>query len=84
MQIKIGISKLSLAHPLPDAVKWQQENNGLQLLPIVTQHIYALAQLPDHHRDPFDRLLIAQAQTEDLKLLSRDSEFKQYPIRVIW
>lgn len=84
MQIKIGIGKLNLAFPLPDAVKWQQDNNGLQLLPIDQRHIYALARLPDHHRDPFDRLLIAQAQIENLSFLSRDAELRRYPITIVW
>lgn len=66
MQIKLQIDKLILEMPLPKLIKDQQETNDLQLLPIELTHIYALTNLPNHHRDPFDRLLIAQASVEQL------------------
>ena len=66
MQIKFQWGKLSLRLPLPDLVREQQELNGVQLLPIRLERLYQLSALPQHHREPFDRLLIAQAQVEDL------------------
>lgn len=84
MQIKICLGKLSLPRPLAEIVQWQQTNNLIQVLPITLPHIYTLATLPHHHRDPFDRMLIAQAQIETLTLLSRDREFSQYAITVVW
>ncbi|MEW6425256.1 MAG: type II toxin-antitoxin system VapC family toxin [Bacillota bacterium] len=46
-----------------------------------TLHVYTL---PDYHRDPFDRLLIAQAQTEDLPILTADPQIARYPVKVVW
>jgi PIN domain nuclease of toxin-antitoxin system len=53
-------------------------------MPITLPHVLALEQLPDHHRDPFDRLLIAQAIAENVPIISQDALFAQYPINVIW
>ncbi len=64
MQIKIDLGKLSLNGSLPEVVRKRQDESGLLILPIELRHIYALSHLPQHHRDPFDRLLIAQSQTE--------------------
>lgn len=61
MQIKIQLGKLTLPDALPNVIREQQEVNALQLLRIDPEHIYALDALPQYHRDPFDRLLIAQA-----------------------
>ena len=84
MQLKIQIGKLQLPLPLSQIVEEQQRLNGLQLLSITPEHIYALNQLPFHHKDPFDRLLIAQAMTENLPLLSADTVFPAYPVQIIW
>lgn len=80
MQIKLAIGKLPLRLPLADLVREQQEKNGFEILPITLNHVLALETLPMHHKDPFDRLLIAQAQAENLPLLSADAVFEQYPI----
>ena len=84
IQIKIQAGKLKLPSPLPRIIQTQQQINQLELLPIDLSHILALGNLPDHHRDPFDRMMIAQAQVEDIILISRDSMVRQYPIQVIW
>jgi PIN domain nuclease of toxin-antitoxin system len=84
MQIKLQIGKLTLQMPLPELIKDQQETNDLQLLPIELTHIYALTNLPNHHRDPFDRLLIAQATVEQVPIISIDSVFDNYPIQRLW
>lgn len=55
-----------------------------QILPIVLEHVLALDSLPSHHKDPFDRLLIAQARFEDATLITKDSIFAKYPISVAW
>jgi PIN domain nuclease of toxin-antitoxin system len=73
-----------LLRPLPEIIDWQQQHNGLQILPITLNHIYTLANLPHHHRDPFDRMLIAQAQFEDLSVLRHDAEFSHYRVTVLW
>lgn len=81
MQIKLAIGKLPLRLPLVEMVREQQEQNGFEILPITLNHVLALENLPMHHKDPFDRLLIAQAQSENLPLLSADAVFDLYPIQ---
>jgi len=84
MQIKRQLGKLSLNLPLPELIASQQQTNGLQLLPIELYHIFTLEDLPQFHRDPFDRLLIAQAITEQIPLLSIDTVFDHYPVQRLW
>jgi PIN domain nuclease of toxin-antitoxin system len=58
--------------------------NGIELLPIKLDHIAVVSSLPLHHRDPFDRLLIAQSVGENIPLLSADEIFDAYPIQRVW
>jgi PIN domain nuclease of toxin-antitoxin system len=53
-------------------------------LPILAKHLFKIKELSHHHGDPFDRLLIAQALTEDLTIISADKEFRAYPVKVVW
>src|SRR2546429_6958071 len=62
----------------------QQAANDLHILPVALPHGYTLRQLPLHHHDPFDRLLIAQAKVEQMRLVSADSQFEPYLVEVIW
>ena len=62
----------------------QAESLGLEMLPIHVRHVNRVFQLPDHHRDPFDRLLIAQAIVEDLPIVTIDPAFRLYGVKVIW
>jgi PIN domain nuclease of toxin-antitoxin system len=84
MQVKVQLGKLTLRKPLRCLVEGQQESNGLQLLHIHPEHTYALDDLPFHHKDPFDRIIIAQAKSEGLCLLSHDAIIRKYPITVEW
>jgi PIN domain nuclease of toxin-antitoxin system len=84
MQIKAQLGKLTFSSPLRQKIQEQQQNNGLTLLPIELRHIFALDRLPAHHRDPFDRLLIAQANIEHLPIISHDPVFSHYPVRAVW
>jgi PIN domain nuclease of toxin-antitoxin system len=84
MQIKHQIGKLTLEKPLSELVEEQRQVNGLQILPITLDHIFTLDKLPMHHRDPFDRLLIAQALQDELRLVSHDSAFADYDVQMIW
>ncbi|APB33637.1 hypothetical protein GlitD10_1316 [Gloeomargarita lithophora Alchichica-D10] len=84
MQIKIQLGKLNFTVPLSEIIASQQHANDLQLLAITDRHIYALEHLPNHHRDPFDRLLVAQAMTERMPLLSADATLDGYPITRWW
>jgi PIN domain nuclease of toxin-antitoxin system len=83
IQIKHQLGKLQFDLPWQDMLKVQQQDNGMILLPIEISHIAALENLPPVHRDPFDRLLIAQAIQENMTLLSADSVFAHYPVPVI-
>jgi len=70
--------------PLPEVVKGQQDTNGILILPITLAHVLELDSLPAHHKDPFDRLLIAQARAENAILVSGDSVFSGYGVRLLW
>ncbi|NOQ63883.1 MAG: PIN domain-containing protein [Methyloprofundus sp.] len=83
IQIKHQLGKLMLDEPLQAMIETQQQDNDLQLLPIKLVHIYALAHLPQHHRDPFDRLLIAQASVEEMSLVTVDGRMIDYPIKLV-
>ena len=84
MQIKAQLGKLTFARPLATLVANQQAMNGVVVLEITLAHVLALDTLPAAHRDPFDRLLVAQANAEGAALLSRDPIFRHYPVPVLW
>jgi PIN domain nuclease of toxin-antitoxin system len=84
MQIKHQIGKFSFTMPLADIISMQQVQGGIALLSITLDHILALDSLPSHHKDPFDRLLIAQAGVEQAVLLTHDSLLSQYPVQTLW
>ncbi len=84
MQIKQQLGKLNLKLPLNQLIEEQYVNNGLQILPIETEHIYALKELPFHHKDPFDRLILVQAKLENLLLASADVVFNRYDVNLCW
>lgn len=73
MAIKISIGKLALRGPIEEVIARQQRDNDITLLDITVGHIARLTALPIHHRDPFDRLLIAQAMAENVPILSVDN-----------
>lgn len=81
--IKARLGKLSLRLPLPLIVA-QQQANGLQVLPVALPHALAVEGLPPFHKDPFDRMLVAQAIVEGAELVSADHVFLQYPARLLW
>lgn len=78
--IKRGLGKLDA----PSDLLRQIEGAGVELLPVMPRHADLVASLPDHHRDPFDRLLVAQAMSEGLPLVSDDESLRRYEIEVIW
>jgi PIN domain nuclease of toxin-antitoxin system len=78
--IKTALGKLDAPDNLPERVL----DFGFGMLPIIAEHGWRVRLLPFHHRDPFDRMLIAQAQVEDLPILSIDSAFADYDVAVIW
>ncbi len=82
--IKVSIGKMSLSAPFDVLFPHQLEVNGFELLPIKVEHTSVVTTLPFHHRDPFDRLLIAQAIEEKLTLLSVDNVFDDYGVTRLW
>jgi PIN domain nuclease of toxin-antitoxin system len=84
MAIKISLQKLTLSGPLGQFIPEQLALNSIGLLPITLAHTVAVATLPFHHRDPFDRLLIAQALVEALPVISRDHSWDAYGVKRIW
>ncbi|MBF0228786.1 MAG: type II toxin-antitoxin system VapC family toxin [Desulfamplus sp.] len=84
MQIKSQLGKMKLSLPLEELIGSQNKINKIKILPIILEHILALEKLPSYHKDPFDRLLIAQANTENATLVSCDSVFNNYSVSLMW
>ena len=84
LAIKTGNKKLALSDPLDVFVgKWTVAYQ-IALVPIEAAHALAVVGLPDHHRDPFDRILIAQALVEGMTLVSADAKFAPYSVAILW
>jgi PIN domain nuclease of toxin-antitoxin system len=84
MAIKSSLGKLCLTRLLEKFVLKQLAANSFSLLNIELRHVSKVEKLPFHHRDPFDRLLIAQAMTEKLTIISADSAFTGYGVKLLW
>jgi PIN domain nuclease of toxin-antitoxin system len=84
LQIKMQLGELALRLPLADVLRDQQQQNGLALEPVTLEDILALSALPTLHRDPFDRLIIAQANRRGFHLVTHDPELARYPVAVLW
>ncbi|HSS34185.1 MAG TPA: type II toxin-antitoxin system VapC family toxin [Solirubrobacterales bacterium] len=78
--IKVGLGKLRAPRDLPQRV----EELGFQLLPVRPEHAWRTRDLPPHHRDPFDRLLVAQAQVEQLPIVTVDPQLAPYDVEIVW
>jgi PIN domain nuclease of toxin-antitoxin system len=83
MQIKAQIGRLHLPVPVKEFVAVQQATNNIQTLPVLERHVWTLNSLPLHHRDPFDRLLLAQAVTEKVHFVSIDAVMTHYPVSLL-
>jgi len=81
---KYALGRLTLPIPPSEYVPSRMNSSGVDALPLQHSHALQVAVLPWHHRDPFDRLLIAQAQVEDLPILSTDRQFAAYDVQVHW
>ena len=79
IRIKQALEKLKIAPPFYSIIQHQ----GFELLPVSPDHAYAVGDLPMHHRDPFDRLLIAQARHEGLTVLTHDPVFQRYDVSLL-
>ena len=81
--IKVSLGKLELNKPFHHILD-ELGKNGFEILPITFEDTLFVSNLPFQHRDPFDRIIIAQAFTNKLTLISKDSQFANYPIKLIW
>jgi|SRR3954471_5616857 PIN domain nuclease of toxin-antitoxin system len=82
--IKVQVGRLHLPQPVVSYLISKLADNRIEVLPIHVAHLLAYEQLPLHHRDPFDRVLIAQSVEEGWPIITADPMFKKYPIQVIW
>lgn len=84
VSIKAALGKLTLPSAPGNCIPAFTEKQGLRPLPVTYLHAVKVYDLPPHHRDPFDRLIIAQAITEKMTLLTADKVFAKYPVDVVW
>jgi len=82
--VKVGIGRLAVPGDLENYTMEQVSRNRFEVLPISISHAVRVSRLPNHHKDPFDRMLVAQAQVEKVTILSGDTQIARYPIRVTW
>ena len=81
--IKVSLGKLELKTPFSQ-ISQQLVDNGFEVLPVTFEDTLIVAALPFHHRDPFDRIIIAQAITNKLTIISKDEQFATYSVKVAW
>lgn len=84
IQIKLALGKIKLKWPLKDSIDVERKANGFRILPVLLEHSLYINKLPRVHKDPFDRMLIAQAMVEDLTIVSRDVHFSDYKAKLLW
>ncbi len=82
--IKTSLNKLEIAKPFSEFIPNQLKQNYINLLPINISHLIKVAELPFHHRDPFDRLMISQSLIERIPIISKDTVFDDYGIKRFW
>lgn len=84
LAIKVGLGKYTLTESYEDFIQHAIFDNGFLILPIEPRHTAALVTLPPHHKDPFDRLIVAQATVEAMAVVSADSALDPYPMTRLW
>lgn len=84
LSIKAKLGRIHLPGKLDSFIAKQLKLNGINPLPIYMSHALHVYTLPNHHRDPFDRIIIAQAQLERLPILTMDHEISKYKVKVVW
>lgn len=82
--IKVSIGKLDLGEPYRAFMHREIVRNNFEILPVSVDHAAAVSILPLHHRDPFDRMLIAQAMVDEIPIVSGDTAFDAYPVTRLW
>ena len=84
LAVEIGIGKYALPQPYETFMAHAVGGQGFVVLPVLPKHTAVLCSLAFHHRDPFDRILVAQAMAEQVPLISTDRTLDAYPVRRIW
>jgi PIN domain nuclease of toxin-antitoxin system len=84
IMIKVQAGKLPIPQPAGPYLVKKLAQNQIELLPVSLDHVLGVETLPMHHRDPFDRLLIAQSMEEGWPIITADPWFARYPVEVIW
>jgi len=84
ISIKVGVGKLQLPEPPQQYVPNRMSTHGFRGLQVTHRHALAVSELPLHHKDPFDRVLIAQSLTEEMPIISADAVFDRYGAARIW
>jgi len=82
--LKIHIRKLKLPSPAAVYIPARLAHYGIEVLPLGLDHVLAAEDLPAHHRDPFDRMLVAQGQVERLPVVTHDPQIRRYGIEMVW
>ncbi len=82
--VSAGLGRLRLDVDPPRFIERELGSNAFTVLPLFLHHGLAVADLPEHHRDPFDRLLVAQALSERVSLVSGDRALRPYPVKIVW
>ena len=82
--IKVSLGRLTVPFPFTDLVVEHVYGNAIEIFGTVPHHLDILTTLPFYHKDPFDRLIIAQGQVEDIPIQSRDPAFDDYAVRRLW
>jgi PIN domain nuclease of toxin-antitoxin system len=82
--IKVNIGKLRFLQTYPELFPSELQKNEIEVLPIRHEHLTTLATLPLYHRDPFDRIIIAQAMSENVAIATKDDAFRSYAVEIIW
>lgn len=84
MSIKAGLGKLAVPENLEVGIETRLKQLDIRLLPISLRHAVGVRDLPMHHRDPFDRMLVAQARVEGLTLVTNDPLLERYEVPILW
>lgn len=84
MAIKISLGRLTLDEPLESFIETHAVGNNIKILDIRSKHLYKIENLPFHHRDPFDRIIIAQCMIENYFIVGSDKAFDSYPVSRVW
>ena len=82
--VKNGIGKLPLPSPAEEFIAAQRIKHEIETLSLTEKAVFHLAKLPQHHKDPFDRMLICQAIEHDMTILTCDGLIVQYPVKTVW